>query len=507
MGKKLLRDYVTKRKKTTRPFSLILDDIIRSPRISSSEYRLYSILISYCAKTEEVQTCCVSKTLLASHMGISVRGVTKIIRRLQDEGLVSINYEIKQRPSYTLNVNPPESFCPEQFKGRKIKSAINYIKDKGGVDNFQKRKRHEKVNKSRRTGWPENVKKSSTKASNETKKSNENMSIIDSTHELQFTSSEKYNKLTHELQFIPPMNSSSPPHELQFTTPMNSSSSRYRVNTENVLEKPNGLKNQPDHGRLGFDSRIAENTVEENLEERNSIRRTAPKNIKDDVMAKPNKEQIAAERNRIKSQKKGNREKVNDVGMSESKSTKSVSEIPKKKRRGAGAPPSNKINTQDVLDNHLTADPDTVSEVPNSPWTLYTHFTKVVRKKYPDARLSTAADGKYLKWGKLMLKKFTRGDLYEMIQVLVLDYENIAKSRVFFKFSGTPYPTYEQFYCNTDALLTFVGTGIIAPPSVRFSHYANDYNNRKNKSANNEVIDNSGKSIDQIQAIRDQVNS
>jgi hypothetical protein len=502
---------VTKRKKTTRPFSLILDDIIRSPRISSSEYRLYSILISYCAKTEEVQTCCVSKTLLASHMGISVRGVTKIIRRLQDEGLISVNYEIKQRPSYTLNINPPESFCPDQFKGRKIKSAINYIKDKGGVGNFQKRKRQEKVNKSRRTGWPKTSKKSSAKSSAKspkgTSESNENVNPTDSTHELQFTSSEKSNKQTHELQFIPPMNSSSPPHELQFIPPMNSSSSRYRINTEKKLEKPNGLENRPDHSRLDLDSRIAKNAVEDNDETKNSIFRAAPKNMKDDVMAKPTKEQIAAERNRIKLQKKGIRGQVNDIGMSESKSSKAVSKDPKKKRRGAGSPPSNKSTTQDVLDNHLTADPDTVSEVPDSPWTLYTHFTKVVRKKYPDARLSTAADGKYLKWGKLMLKKFSRADLYEMIQVLVLDYESIAKSRIFFKYSGTPYPTYEQFYCNTDTLLTFVGTGIIAPPSVRFSHYANDYNNRKNKSVNNEADDNSGKSIDQIQAIRDQVNS
>ena len=144
-----------KREKTTRPFSLILDDIVRSPSISSNEFRLYSILLSYCAKTAAVPTCEVSKTLLAAHMGLTVRGVTNIIRRLESETLLTISYaENEQKPVYTMNVAPPSTICPDQFKGRQIQSAISYIRESGGVRAFQKQTRSLKPKKSKRTGWP-----------------------------------------------------------------------------------------------------------------------------------------------------------------------------------------------------------------------------------------------------------------------------------------------------------------------------------------------------------------
>lgn len=187
---------------------------------------------------------------------------------------------------------------------------------------------------------------------------------------------------------------------------------------------------------------------------------------------------------------------------------KSKSDAPRasKKRRGAGAPVSKKDETKDVVDKHLTHDPDAVSEVPSKPWPLYWHFRDSVRKKFPEARLPDDPNPKYLKWGKDLLKDYSTSDLYEMIRVLVLDYENINASRIFFKFSGTPTPTYEQFFSNRDMLATFIGTGVISPPAVRFSAYADDYNKRHGKTSTS-ADDQSGRTdVDPLEALRDQVN-
>ena len=152
------------------------------------------------------------------------------------------------------------------------------------------------------------------------------------------------------------------------------------------------------------------------------------------------------------------------------------------------------------------SDADVSSSGKLTPGELYTRFRNAVWNKYPNAILAKHTDGRYMAWGKHLTANYSEDALVEMIKLLVLDYENLGATRIFFKFSGTPHPTYEQFNGNIDLLAARVGIGITAPPSVRFSPYADDYAKRKNKSTEGERGADGGKSVDPIQAIRDRVN-
>ena len=452
-----------KREKITRPFTMIIDDIIRSPRISSSEFRLYVQLHSYCAKTAAVPTCEVTKTVLAVDMRISVRGVTKLLRRLEEEKLISVTYDEKgQSPVYAINVNPPESICPEQFKGRKIKTAVTYIRESGGVRKFQRKTGELKTASSRRTGWPENP---SPPAIPQADVEPPVTSPADS---------------THELQFIPEAPSESSTHELQFIPPMNSSSSRYIVKTESSLERPNGLIPTGHSRDLGYRNPSPDENLLASRREEYRVRRAAP-NETEDIMAKPSKEQLEAERARLREQQKGSRDNVTDLRTAETRPAKVAQRAVSKSIEHS----SGKL----------------------TPGKLYTRFRDAVQAKYPGAILARHTDGRYMAWGKSLIANFSEDHLNEMIHLIVLDYENITSSRIFFKFSGTSHPTYEQFQGNIDLLSGNIGIGIIALPSVRYSPYADDYAKRKAGTAAESSSEDPGKTtVDPIQAIRDQVN-
>jgi len=264
---------------------------------------------------------------------------------------------------------------------------------------------------------------------------------------------------------------------------MNSSSSRYIVKTESSLERPNGLIPEADLRQLGDrepspENRLASRYEEEEEEEERRVRRAAPTET-EDIMAKPSKEQLEAERARLRDQRKGSRNKVTDLKTAESKPSKAAQRATSR----ASERSSDKF----------------------TPGKLYTAFRDAVHEKWPQAILAKHTDGRYMAWGKRLVANYSKNALLEMIRVIVLDYDNIGAARIFFKFAGTPHPTYEQFNGNIDLLAGAVGVGIIAPPSVRFSAYADDYNKRHNKTETTD--DDSGKKmIDPLQAIRDQVN-
>jgi hypothetical protein len=187
---------------------------------------------------------------------------------------------------------------------------------------------------------------------------------------------------------------------------------------------------------------------------------------------------------------------------------------PKKERtkfkRGAGPPlKRRKDGTYEVVEKILTRDPDLVTEVPESPWGVYGHFCLVVRKHFPGANLPSEGQSKYLGWAKRMLRDFSRGELYEMIQVFVMDFNNLNSARIFYKLSGTPTPTFDQFYSNTSLWHSFIGKGIIKPPGARYSSYLDAYNKRhgkKNDISNGEASQ--GRTdVDPIEALRDQYNA
>ena len=181
-------------------------------------------------------------------------------------------------------------------------------------------------------------------------------------------------------------------------------------------------------------------------------------------------EKLEAERARLRAQKKGLRDQVTDVRTAESETAKRAKEAVKREKRS------------------------------ENPAKLYFRFVGEVMRKYPDANLTTHSDARFLAWGKTLLSKYSDEHLAEMIKVLVLDYESLVKCKdIFFQFKNVgPNPTYVQLQGNAEALAGLIGIGVIVPPSIRYSAYADDYNKRHNAGAD-------GDDEDDIEAIRRQV--
>ena len=211
-------------KKATRPFTIILDDLVRSPLINAGEFRLYSFLLSYCPKSASAEkTCSLTKAVIAGELRISTSGVTKQLRKLEDLGLITIGYITQQKPTYTMNTAPPESVCPEAFKGRKWKAALTYIKANGGVKKLQTKTNKSSLKKENRVGWPPH--KSDGLEDGDQPQTHPQVSLISSTPTLQSMG------ISPEAEFDPHTPVWDPPHSspsVRFKPP-HSSPSRYIV--------------------------------------------------------------------------------------------------------------------------------------------------------------------------------------------------------------------------------------------------------------------------------------
>jgi len=515
-------------KKKTQPlFTLVFDDIVRSPDLSSTDLRLYMVMLSYCPKTrtDGVKVCRLTKPVMASILRISERAIYTTLRRLQALELIDITYfeNDERKPIYSVMTGPRPDMSPDNLKGTRLATALAYVEDAGGSKNLRRRKLQPRMKDEKRTGHPEAFTNGFTLEEPEVVPGDD---LVDALTEKAETS-EPPQLPEKSSPTAPPYGTGVPhPMEAEFhsygsgvpqvwkpsSIPYGTGVLPVRDGDKSSLKSPNGLKNGGDMSHLVLQTPVP--GPPPTGARAKTVRRVDIKNdLEDDpAVAKPTKEELEAERFRQKGLRGGERPQLTDLKIPEGKGKSHDDDDvpPKRPRRGSGAPPSDKDETQEVLEKHLTADPDSVSEVPNSPWGLYGHFCKVVRKKYPDAKLPMVGKGagKYLKWGKLLLSSYSTSDLYEMIQVLVLDFENIRASKVFFKYAGTTTPTYEQLYCNAETLVTFIGSGLIAPPAVRVSSYADDYQKRHSKDPDitNDPSNAGRTAVDPIEALRDQIN-
>jgi len=230
---------------------------------------------------------------------------------------------------------------------------------------------------------------------------------------------------------------------------------------------------------LGSRKPLAANSLGEDSQEvHREFRAAATALVEEEDEMGMSKEQLEAERARKRALLGGDRDQVSDLQTAESSARKQAQKAVSEASRSKGK---------------LT------------PMGLYTTFRDAVQEKYPKAILARQTDGRYLKWGKSLIRIYSEEVLNEMIKVLVLDYENIDRApKVFLKFSGTPHPTFEQFHANAPLLEGLVGVGVIAPPSVRHSPYADDYAKRHRKQPV-DGADDSDDDDDEIAAIREQV--
>lgn len=116
-------------------------------------------------------------------------------------------------------------------------------------------------------------------------------------------------------------------------------------------------------------------------------------------------------------------------------------------------------------------DPDYEEEVPATPDGLIKHFEIVLKRKFP--RAIVRPDSVDFKFAKELLAQFTRAELYEMVQLIVLDWGSIKASKEFFPPGGAE-PRFEQLYKWRKPLCSYIGKGVVAGTG-RSSYYMADY--------------------------------
>lgn len=476
-------------------FTIVYDDFIRSPNLTDAEFRLYMIMLSYCTKkrSDAPKVCKLTQEVMAGLMRVTVRNIYNLLRSLEQKSVISTaQCTNSSYPVYEVATSPPDGLCPEELRGSRTKDAADYIRNKGGVKALQRQTYKKRKKKVKPTGRPNRP--IAGAADDNGQQPPVNASLADSPPGNGFPGDP-------EIDFHPPGNGFPHTQKSISGSPRNRFLPVDDVHQESFSEGPNGPASQLALSRET--SRTPRTSV---ADEKQGCTVSDIRNDPEDDVAQESPEQKAERLARRKAQRKGTRAKINDVA----KADEAPQTGAKKKFRGAGPPlRRRKDGTQEVVENILTTDPELVTEVPDSPWGLYGHFCRVVRRQYQDAQLPPAASkGKYLKWSKELLGIYTREQIYEMIQVFVKDYDNLKAARIFFKFSGTPTPTFDQFYCNHAMWLTYVGKGIVSPPGARYSAYAESYNRRMGKKND---ISNEGEAqgrteVDPIEALRDQVN-
>lgn len=473
----------------SRPFTIVWDDLIRSPLIDSEALRAYMIMLSYCPKGGTDKVCNISRPALAGLMKMSIRGTTKVLQRLIALKLIDVNTEDPRRPVFTI-ITPPETICPPSLKGRQWGQVLDYVSDKGGLQENQTRKLNVKRRIVRRTGSPtpkNGIDNSDVDRAPRTRVhgaaemtlnsgsgseavrprtgvhgtpnwgSGSPRTGVHGDPELGFTpmyikrdEERELSKDSHESSALVPFPYAAPQARSAKTNPPYSAPTPLTADAGLSTCIASGV----DHGLA---EGVAEKAAMAYSPEELKKERARKRKVKVDGPPRPN------------------------TGSADSDDATGDAE-PMKERPSKGPKKPAKASGTAAVVQELTADPDSVCEAPDSPFHLYAHFCKAVRKKWPDAQFP-AHDAKLLKWAKDLLKHYTRSQLYEMIRLVVLDFENINRVRTFFKYRGTPVPTWLFFYGNADTLVSFIGVGVIEPPGIRTSPYADDYARRKNPAA------------------------
>jgi hypothetical protein len=471
-------------------------------------------MLSYCAKAPTAKKICTTpREVLAGIMRISPRAVLDSIHRLEKLGLVKVTRSKKnpRLPCYIVNDKPSASLCPDGLRGNKWSSALEYIADAGGVKNLQRRRaKNPRKKDPKRVGAPESQKDENTPELQdapaddstddpaddsgpqpiENTGSTEQLGgiTLPSQEEVHFPedpSPEEVHFPNEEVHFLE--------EEVHFPEGGSTLHPVRDVQIKSLLRRPNGLSHQGDCRPLVPLHSCAQTAVIETEQPRViGVPISDIKNNPEEDEVPETPEQIAAREAQTKAKKVGSHDAK--IGVPGSGSGYDPDPAETKRPRGAGRPPRRSFGPQgqrstgEVVDD-MTPDPKTVSEVSGGPWGLCSHFRKVMRGKYPDAEL-ISPDGRYLKWAKLLLKEHTTKQLYEMIQLLVLDYENFKSARIFLKYGGSPYPSFEQLYSNASSLVSYIGVGVVKLPSVRISPYAEDYKRRHEKADDGKTDDN-----------------
>lgn len=459
---------------------MVLDDIIRSPKLSGEELRLYMIMLSYCAKTGPVRTTNINRPALAGLMKMSIRGTTKVLQRLIALKLIVDDRSDPRHPVFTINVSPPNDFCPPDLQGRKWGTVIDHVNDGGGIRTNQTRKLNVSRRVVRRTGRPINSTDDSDDVVDLEPRTPVHGSPIENLAEIggptvnpssghpepQFMVPRTPVHGDPELGFSPMYIKRDEERELSKDSHESSALVPFKTYAATARKAKTPRAGNPPHGAASPLSATAIAVgVDHDLDA-----------VSEDAMENrmpPTPEQVEEERARRAKSKKRDAPRPN-IGDASNTDSEEFQDKPSRRSKK----PAKATEAEKVVED-LIADPDTVQEVPDDPRSLYLHFWKAVLKRWPNAALSRHPDKVAVGWCKTLLESYSRSQIYEMIRVLLLDYDNINRSKIWLAHKGTPIPTFRLLFANRETLSTFVGTGVTEPPGIMSSPYAADYAARK----------------------------
>ena len=120
---------------------------------------------------------------------------------------------------------------------------------------------------------------------------------------------------------------------------------------------------------------------------------------------------------------------------------------------------------------------------PHHPFKLYAFLARIVRDKFEGHTLLRPGR-KELGICANLIKRYSPEELFEMIQLMVLDWDNIRYGNVFMRYkTKDSRPTLLFLASNAEILHSHIGRGITAGGGHRFSAYEASYKARKSGSA------------------------
>ena len=490
------------------PFTIIPNDVIRSPQLTMSDKVIYAILLSYCDASKDIRRCSTNRRALASISRMSMSGVKRCLDNLKAAGLLKTSTKVgSEHVVYTINMKPNSSLCPDELRGRSWKPAIDYGNKLGGLRKNQ-RKTSSLFGTSKAPPVPSSrPKKADLLGGDQVGDCHSGdrgtaTQVAEDCHlsdrGLPLRSHQEYkNTLEEQSKNIPPRSdelagphvalgrcASAPAAPRSDETPESFSCvPRDTTNNDNAHEASTGVEQPDEESELPIMGETPEQT----------------KARLDNYWAKRG--------GRPPAEFDANKERGEDLRRQPS----AMSGAEPQQRAPKGARKPKAVQEEEESLQQTVEDPALTKTVPSTVKGLYFHFCKAVKKKWPMASLVDlfgpgGANKKLLKFSSNLLRDHKPSDLYEMIQVLVDDYENFNDARIFMKYlKGIPTPTFEQLYTNTDTLKAFVGKGVTGP-NARFSAYFQGYCLRYPEKSTPTAVENNDRPSSSIDELRERYN-
>jgi len=131
------------------------------------------------------------------------------------------------------------------------------------------------------------------------------------------------------------------------------------------------------------------------------------------------------------------------------------------------------------LEAAMEAAINVVDAAPQEPWRFYGFLSYQVAAKFPGVRL-TRPGQKELRMCSDLITRYSPEELFEMVRIMVLDWDNICHGPIFMAYKiKSGHPNLLFLCANAMILHSHIGRGVASGGGRRYSEYASDYTQRK----------------------------